>query len=194
MKAKYIILLIFIAALTACINNDDGKETPEPNPIQRGDIQANRMIISFRPSSGGPIQNFEYYDPDGLGGAAPIKNDTWTLDFPGAGSSFKPYSALIKFYLDSLDVTSQIEDKGMNYIVCYREMNTKDLRINDSNEDANGLKLGTETTWRTLSDPSSSTNGMGNVKITLNYIHLRKEGICDGGIRIFESTINYRHQ
>ena len=67
-------------------------------------------------------------------------------------------------------------------------MNTNNFRIGDSNLDANSSKLGTETTWQVLN------NGAWNVKVTLNYIHLNKQGLCDAGVRIFESTINYQHQ
>lgn len=191
-KKTISITAIALALLTACINDDEGTITPEPTPIERGDIEVNRFVISFRPKSGGPVKEFEYYDPDGAGGNAPVKNESWTLDYSPSG--IRAYDASIKFFFNSLDVTDQIEAKGSNYIVCYRDMVNQNLRLNDSNLDANGLKLGTITTWQVLNDRGTSTGGNGNVRLTLNYIHLRKEGICDAGVRIFESTIFYQHQ
>ena len=185
---KLSVIALFIALFSACINDDEGSVAPEPQPLQRGDIEVNRFVMSFTPKSGGGATKvFEFYDQDGSGGNAPLKNDTWALN-SGFSGGINNYTAYIKFYLDSLEVTDQIEAKGTNYIVCYRDMNTNDFRIGDYNLDVNGLRLGTETTWQVLN------SGNGNVKITLNYIHLRKEGICDTGVRIFESTINYQHQ
>lgn len=185
---KLSLVALFIGLFSACINDDDGTVTPEPLPLQRGDIEVNRFVMSFTPrSGGGATRVFEFYDPDGNGGSAPIKNDTWAL-VPGFSGGINNYTANIKFYLDSAEVTDQIEAKGTNYIVCYRDMNTSNFRLGDSNVDADGLRLGTETTWQVLN------SGTGNVRVTLNYIHLRKEGICDAGVRIFESTINYQHQ
>ena len=179
---------LFIGLFSACINDDEGTVTPEPLPLQRGDIEVNRFIMSFTlKSGGGATQVFEFYDQDGSGGNAPLKNETWTL-ISGFSGGINNYNADIKFYLDAIEVTDQIEARGSNYIVCYRDMNTNNFRIGDSNFDDNGLKLGTETTWQVVS------SGTGNVKISLNYIHLNKEGLCDAGVRIFETTINYQHQ
>ena len=181
-------IALFIGLFSACINDDEGTTTPEPLPLQRGDVEVNRFVMSFTPrSGGGATQVFEFYDQDGNGGADPIKNETWTLN-SGFSGGIANYNANIKFYRDSLEVTDQIEARGTNYIVCYRDMNTNNFRSGDSNLDANSSKLGTETTWQVLN------NGAGNVKVTLNYIHLNKQGLCDAGVRIFESTINYQHQ
>jgi hypothetical protein len=190
----YLPILFVICLFTACISDDDGAKAPPAPSVQRGNTEVNRFEITFTPrSGGGPSQIFEYYDVDGLNGNAPVVNESWTLDYSGSGG-IKPYSASIKFFLDTTDVTDQIENSGSNYIVCYREMNTNNLRLNDSNFDSNGLKLGTETTWQVLNDQASGSSGNGIVKITLNYIDLGKEGLCDAGVRIFEATINYQHQ
>jgi hypothetical protein len=67
-------------------------------------------------------------------------------------------------------------------------MNTDNFQLGESNSDDNGLRLGTTTTWKVIE------SGAGNVKVTSSYIHLGKEGLCDAGVRIFESRINYQHQ
>ena len=185
---KIFVVALFIGLFSSCINDDDGTITPDPMPIKRGDVEVNRFVILFTPRTGGcATQVFEFYDPDGSGGNAPQKNETWTL-ISGFSGGINSYNAEIKFYLDSLEVTDQIEARGNNYIACYRDMNTNNFRLGDSNVDGNGLKLGTETTWQVVS------SGTGNVKISLNYIHLNKEGLCDVGVRIFEATIDYQHQ
>ena len=193
-NSLYLPILFVLCLFTACITDDDGAKPPPAPAVQRGNTEVNRFEITFIPrSGGGPSQIFEYYDVDGLNGNAPSVNENWTLDYSQSGG-VKSYSASIKFFLDKTDVTDQIENSGNNYIVCYRDMNTNNLRLNDSNFDSNGLKLGTETTWQVVNDQASGSNGNGIVKITLNYIHLGKEGLCDAGVRIFEGTINYQHQ
>jgi hypothetical protein len=193
-NSLYLPILFVLCLFTSCITDDDGAIPPPAPPVQRGNTEVNRFEITFTPrSGGGTSQIFEYYDVDGLNGNAPVVNENWTLDYSEFGG-VKSYSASIKFFLDMTDVTDQIENSGNNYIVCYREMNTNNLRLNNSNSDSNGLNLGTETTWQVLNDQTSGSNGKGIVKITLNYIHLGKEGLCDAGVRIFEGTINYQHQ
>ena len=192
--SKIVATVLFIGLFSACITDDDGSVPPEPQGIQRGDVEVNRFIISFTPKSGGgAVKSFEFYDPDGNAGNAPLINETWTLDYSTSGGN-KPYDATIKFYSDSVEVTNQIEAKNTKYIVCYKGMNTNNLRLNDSDLDDDGIKLGITTSWQVLDDQGNSSNGLGNVKVTLNYIHLRKDGLCDAGVRIFESTINYQHQ
>ena len=74
-------IALFIGLFSACINDDEGTTTPEPLPLQRGDVEVNRFVMSFTPrSGGGATQVFEFYDQDGNGGADPIKNETWTLN------------------------------------------------------------------------------------------------------------------
>lgn len=191
---KLFATILFIGLFSACINDDEGTETPEPSPIERGDVEVNRFEITFTPKSGGGAsKTFEFNDPDGLGGNPPVTNDIWKLDYSRSGG-IKTYDAEIKFFNGNVEVTDQIESKPSNYIVCYRGMNTQDLRLNDSNLDDNGLRLGTITTWQVLHVFGSAGQNKGNLKISLNYIHLRKEGICDAGVRIFESSLNYEHQ
>jgi len=186
---KLLAIALVVGLFSACINDDDGTAVPEPIPVQRGNIEANRFIISFTPKSGGgATQDFEFYDLDGIGGNAPLKSDKWLLN-SGFSGGILNYDAYIRFYLDSLEVTDQIEAMGTNYIVCFREMNTANMALNEYfNRDVNDKKLGTETSWRVIQ------KGTGSVKITLNYLSLSKEGLCDAGVRIFEARINYENQ
>ena len=194
MKLLKIIPVILLFIFVSACGEDDFVKPQDSPGLQRGDIEANRMIITFQPrSGGGAAQSFEFYDKDGLGGNDPEINESWTLRYPSSGST-RNYSAVTRFYLDDVDVTERIEAKGENYIVCYRQGNTLNLRVQDTNLDKNGLKLGTTSNWQTLDDTGNGGNGSGTLKVTLNYLHLRKEGICDAGVRIFEASIPYQHQ
>lgn len=191
---KIIPVLCILLSFNACIVDDDVVEPQDTPELQRGDVEANRFEIKFTPKSGGgPSKTFEFYDTDGSGGNTPVTNETWELSFSSSGG-IQSYDASIKFYLDSKEVTEQIDNRASNYIVCYRDMNTDNFRVNDSNLDSDGLRLGTQTTWQVIDDANNSGSESGSVRVTLNYIHLRKEGICDAGVRIFETTINYQHQ
>ncbi|MFT6166858.1 MAG: hypothetical protein ACJASF_001551 [Vicingaceae bacterium] len=191
---KLTLIALYIGLFSACINDDEGTVTPDPVPIDRGNVEVNRMKITLSAKTGNAsTQTIEFYDPDGLGGNAPIKNEMLTLEYP-ISSSFKPYSGSIKFFKDSMDVTSLIKDAASRYVVCYREMDTDNLRISERNNDSDGVTFGIEALWSVIDERARGNTGNGQVKITLNYNQLQKIGLCDTGVRIFEGTINYQHQ
>ncbi len=197
MKKLFFLTVIALGVLnqSACID-DDGASAPEFPPIDRGNIEANRVIISFSPMGDtSTVLAYEYYDADGFNtGNAPTVNQQVGLKFSSSGG-IRTYDAKVQFFIDSREVTSDIENLDTKYIVCYLDMNSNNLRLHNRNFDSNNKFLGTETTWQVLDDRggSGSANGSGKLRITLNYLPTAKEETCNQGIRIFEGILNYQH-
>lgn len=173
--------------MVACINDDDPDDGPVFKDIDRGTIEANHIKITFFPRNNTSQRStFEYYDPDGPGGAAPTINDTIRLQAPA--SSFFDYQAEIEFLNDADTVTDNIESLGTKYIICYRNLDRALIRLTERNDDSSGKDLGTESEWSTVAA------GTGTMFVTLNFQNARKEGVCDAGVRIFEADLNFKIQ
>ena len=187
-RNSYLLLASLFLFLSSCISDDEGSETPSFPDVDRGSIVANRLKITFYPRNNASQRStFEYYDPDGSGGNAPTINETITLSMPTSGSFFD-YLAEIEIMNDNDTVTSNVENLGTKYIICYRDHNPSFLRRNSSNKDSEGRDLGTETEWTTVANNNA---GSGKIRITMNYQGASKQGVCDDGFRILEASMNY---
>jgi hypothetical protein len=188
MKNKLLFLRLALAFLVigtvAC--NDDDDSTPEPKPIDKGDVVANRYIITFSdPSAPGADQSYEYYDPDGSGGNPATVADTIKL------TKGRFYNSRIEFLQNNDTVTAGVETNGVKYIVCYRNFDALyELKRGTSNQDSNGKDLGTETSWEVVNDVKGDDQGI--IRVTLNYQAAVKEGLCDAGVRIIEGSLPYK--
>lgn len=162
---------------------DDGLDFP---PIDRGNISANRFILSFSElSNRDSVAKYEFYAPNGTITTA----DTVKLRKSNLGG-FIRYESSIDIMKDDDTLTEDVRNRGDRYIICYRNLNDKNLRVGDFDTDKDGLPLGIAAFWTTLDE--SSTNGTGTMRITMNYQSTRKEGLCDPGSRILEGSLPYK--
>lgn len=183
--------LTFITAFSSCIDDDEATDIPEFPEKNLGTVQANRLIITFIERT--DTVSFEFYDADGVGGADPSINEEIMLEYPAA-SSFLGYDSRVQFFRDNVEVTEDIRNLGTQYVICYRSADTRNLRNTERSQDSNGDPLGLESEWVTVDDrnTNSSTKGMGELRITLNFQEMGKDGSCDAGFRIMEAVMNYR--
>ena len=191
-RKTYSIFVLLIALLIASCSDDDGNP-PDPFPdINRGDIEANRLKITFTLDTDTTnVQTIEFSDPDGLEGADPIIVDTIKLLGPIVQTAKRNYSSTIEFFDGSDDVTGSIRAKEDEYVICYRDMNTNNLELKRTDVDSDGKRLGFELEWSTveiLTPPPTD----GHIKITLNFQPSGKDGLCDPGIRIMEARVPYQ--
>ncbi|MEQ8624589.1 MAG: hypothetical protein RJQ00_07040 [Vicingaceae bacterium] len=188
-KVLSLFLTLSVLIFSACGDDDLVDEPDDFPPIDRGDIQANRYFLTFtQKSDTSKSQTVEFYDPDGIGGAAPITRELLELKKPSG--SFFYYSSSIKIFNDSVDVTDQVIAQQTEYIICYRGYDVNNLTGGDWNEDFNGIQLGTEGEWST--SDKLGNNGSGEIRVTLNYQPTGKDGLCDPGIRILDGSIPYQ--
>lgn len=154
-------------------------------PLDSGDIKVDGywFIIENPSNPGQPIDTFKYGSFD----TETANYDTIRLE--REINSDKDFNAFIRFYDGSNDVTQQIRNNGYDYIVCYRDMDTDELRLNDRDLDVNDKILGLESEWSTVG--GINQNVVGTVRITLNY-QVNKESLCDAGVRIFNATVPYK--
>lgn len=175
-------------ALVAC-GNDDDVDDPVFPPVNRGDVEANRLKITFTLNSDSTQSTFEFFDPDGVGGANPVIVDTIKLLKPTSGNR-RQYNSSINFFNGTTPVTQEIIDKDNRYIVCYRNLNKDNLRFGNPDLDRDGINLGINGIWSTISTLGNPINS-GTIRITLNFQPLTKDGTCDPGIRILEANMPY---
>ena len=191
-KKGVLIAIALIVASVSCSEEDDGEDDTALPAIDRGTTEANRIKIIF--SAVSPSIQYadtaELYDPDGIGGADPIILDTLELQERGVSGAGINYKADIQFFLNESNVTPIIESNYRNYIVCYRDFQTKELKLQGRNLDPDNNFLGIESDW--LTAVSNTTSGEGNIRISLNYQSTRKRGLCDAGVRIFENNLPYK--
>lgn len=182
-------IVISLLFFYSCKDDDIADNPKDFPPVDKGDIQANRYLLTFfEKNDTSARQTVEFYDPDGIGGNDPIIREQLVLKKPS--SSFLFYSSEIRFFNDMVEVTDQIINKQTKYISCYRSYNTANLRGGDFNKDVDGKQLGTTAEWSTLD--MLGNDGSGVIRVTLNYIPLTKEGLCDAGVRILEGSVPYQ--
>ncbi len=187
-KILYSIVCI-TALLFACKDDDVGDEPPPFPPLDKGEIEVNRYLLTIAPKNNpNQKQTVEFYDPDGVGGTPPIIQETLLLINPTGNFTYTFELAMFK---DSLEVTKDIIARGTSYIICYRDFNPNKIKIGSFDEDAEGVVLGTEAKLSTA-DEGLPDDGRGDLRITLNYQPSGKEGLCDPGVRIFEGSIPYQ--
>ena len=194
-------LLLFLLAFSSVITviscyEDDNDETTEIPPLDRGQTEVDKFIITYLNLSDYTTAEYTYYDQDGVGGNPPSINDTIFFDRPlssGIASSIR-YKAEIKLFLNEVDVTDKVITNYDNYIFCYTDYDTNELVLESRNDDPNGKELGNLTDWRSLRKAGENPSGEGVIKITLNYQKGAKENLCNPGIRIIEAIKPYKIQ
>ncbi len=189
MKSKdlsiYLGLLILGLATMASSCKDESDE-PDFPPLDKGNISANRFVLSFSEvRNRDSVATYEFYAPNGNITTA----DTVKLRKSNLGG-FVRYESSIEIFKDNDTVTDNVKALGDRYIICYRNIDDKNLRVGDFDKDANGVSLGTTAFWSTLDE--SRTDGTGTIRITMNYQSSGKEGLCDPGSRILEGSLPYK--
>ena len=197
MTLKHIFYFLIFSFLTlgytACEEDED--DGPDEFPaIDRGPTEADKLVIIFTQNTTLPnphIDSAVVVDFDGPGGNDPVVQDSLELLWFDLFNNYAIYNAQIKFFKDGNQVDDIIQDNADRFIVCYRRFQTLELDLTRRDQDADGFPLGVRTDWITDGGPSE-TNGINDMRITLNYQPTRKEGLCDPGIRIMDINLPYR--
>lgn len=192
---KIFFLLTIISVMmivSSCDDDDDDKAQPLPE-VDRGNVHPNRFKFNIVNVSDSTDQStFEFYDLDGTGSAAPIVLDTFIFKIANRGG-IEEYRGNIEFYKDSTNLTQQIRNLSDKYTICYRDQYSKELIPFNFDRDVNNVELGLSANWEVQDRPNDqNATGQGNLRITLNYNILAKDGTCDAGVRVFVGTVPYR--
>jgi hypothetical protein len=118
------------------------------------------VVLHFTPAGGGSMQMFEYSDPDGNGGNPPVAQNI-TLQ------ANKTYNVDIEFWDKSknpaVNITNEVKEESTAHRIYYQPSAGSNVTIGNLNNDANGIPLGTSSTWTT----GAAANG--TVTITLRH-------------------------
>ncbi len=199
MKIKSLTAVLFTFLLMISFfscKEEDNKDAFETPPLDRGQTEVDKFVISFLNLRDSTTVDYTFYDQDGPGGNTPTINDTIFFERPlsnGLAASIR-YEAEIKIFLNDLEVTDKVTENFDNYIFCYTDYDTNELVLEARNNDPNGKVLGDLTNWRSLRKAGSNPSGEGIIKITLNYQKGSKENLCNPGIRIIEAFKPYKIQ
>jgi hypothetical protein len=167
---KWSIGLAAVLLLAACKKNVD-------NPEEDGAHGA-ITTLSLKFSQGG-VQKYEaiFDDPDGPGGADPIRFDEIVLD------KNQTYQAVItltnKSKTPAEDMTATIRNAGHQHQFFFVPMGITGLIITATDRDRINLPIGLETTWQT-----PATAQTGSIRVALRHIAFGKNA---------GSTINSGH-
>jgi len=192
-RSLFSILTILLIGFTiiSCEKEDEEEETVFP-ATDLGPVEVNRVRLIFSTEFNNiktVEDTAEIYDPDGMGGNAPIILDSLIIRRVNSANAAQFYVGDIQLLNGESDVTSTVRSNDEDFIVCYRSFNTDELNLRLRDKDSDGITLGLGTEWNTK---VANTSGRGIIRVTVNYQPLRKNGLCDAGIRKFDYNIPYR--
>ncbi len=176
---------MLMLAFLAISCEEDEEDEPDFPPVDRGNVSANAYLLLLEDIKTSEVDTFGYGSlTQGSGNFDTIFLDT-------AVNSTRRYEYSLLYFDNGQNVTTSLKQQAERYVNCFRDFDTRDIRIIEESEDSNGDKLGLDGIWAV--DFNANTPGTGNFKITLNYNSLAKQGnACDPGVRIFEAIVPYK--
>lgn len=149
---------LLVIILTAVVTFGCKKErAPEDNEEEL--ITTVQLI--FKETGGSTEKTFSFRDPDGPGGIAPVQFDDIVL------APNKTYQCRIELLNESVSpfdvITEEVEAEAEDHQFYFLPAAGLNLVINNLNQDANGLALGTNSTWAT------GPAGNGKVRVILKH-------------------------
>lgn len=128
------------------------------------------VALEFENTISGEVRTFEFRDTDGPGGNEPVDFDTIRLD---NNSSYHVHVSLLNESVSpSEDITTEVEEEGVDHQLFYVTSGGLNLFISYDDEDANGNPVGLHAMAATT---DAST---GTTTVTLKH----QPGIKDGNI------------
>ncbi len=156
MKAiKNLLLLTLLPGLAfiAGCNDDD------PTPINEEEL-ITTVTLTLTPICCGDIGVFQFKDPDGVGGAAPVL----TADTLAAGTTYTGSLALLNESVTPADdIGKEVEEEGDAHQFFFQASAGLELTFTYGDQDADGNPIGLKTNW------TSGAAGTGTLKVILRH-------------------------
>jgi hypothetical protein len=177
MKKKFYSLLVgcglISALMVGCKKDDDLVDIPQPIINEPENITTVKVVLT--PTAGGSALTFQYKDPDGNGGNAPIQ-DTIKL------VANTVYNVGIEFWDDSkspaVNLTNEIQEEKDDHLIVISHSNVN-ISTEILDKDSKNLNLGLSSKWTTTGISA------GTSKIVLKH----QPGIKDGSIDKGETDV-----
>ena len=147
-----LVLVTAAMLLNACKKDKPGESNDEE--------VITTMNLRFTPVGGGSSFTYTFDDPDGPGGGAPTKS-VITLN---PSVTYNVQVTLLNKTVDPVeDITTEIIAEATSHRFYYEPSTSSAFLVNNLNNDANGVALGTTSQWTT------GTTGLGTIKVTLRH-------------------------
>ncbi len=152
---KNLLFLTFIASLSSLPGcNDD-----DPEPINEEEL-ITTIILTFTPTGGGDPAVFQFKDPDGAGGAAPVL----TSDTLAPATTYSATLSLLNESVDPAeDIGAEVEEEGEAHQFFFQVSAGLELLFTYEDQDAGGNPLGLKTNW------TSAAASIGTLKVILRH-------------------------
>ena len=172
-QIPFLLFFILIAGMTACHKKDP---KPENHPQNESEL-ITTVRLQFIDSASGDTSSFQFRDPDGEGGNAPLAFDTLKLD---ANHSYQVSILLLDESKNPVDtVSNEVLQESSDHLFVFNVSGAK-LGITILDKDNNNLPVGLKTRWRT-GNPSQ-----GTAEVVLRH----QPGIKDGTAAPGESDVD----
>ncbi len=155
-KQNFSLGLLFFAAsvlLVSSCKKDKGDEENEEEVITT-------MQLTFVPQGGGNTVTYKFDDPDGPGGAQPLKDQIRL-------APNKRYNVAVqllnKTVTPASDITLEVAAEPQSHRFYYQPAAASNIIVSDLDNDGAGIPLGISSVW-TTGAPAS-----GSIKITLRH-------------------------
>jgi hypothetical protein len=167
--AKLLLLLPLFATgafLTGCDNED-------PDPVNEEEL-ITTVTLTLTPQGGGDPVVFQFKDPDGIGGAAPVVS----VDTLAPGTAYAGALTLLNESVNPAeDIGDEVEEEGEEHQFFFQVSAGLELTFTYNDQDAGGTPLGLKTNWTT------GAAGTGTLKIILRHEPNKSAaGVADGDI------------
>lgn len=150
--------IVFILLATAVISCSSDSITNPPNPNEAELITT--LIVNLTDSVTGASSSFEFDDPDGEGGNAPITIDTIRMD--NGRVYFCDIVLLNKSVTPADTISNEVEEEGDEHQFFFTVLGLNTI-IEYDDADVNGNPIGLKTIWR------SGTTAAGAINIVLKH-------------------------
>lgn len=153
---KQLKLMLLGFLITGTIGTSCKKDKVEENEEE----VITTMKLTFVPVGGGSTVTYQFDDPDGPGGAAPVKDEIVL-------SPSKVYSVSLQLLNKTVnpaeDITLEIEEEDQAHRFYYTVAAGTNIGIGNFDTDINGVPVGITSVWTT------GAAATGKVKITLRH-------------------------
>lgn len=179
MRKIFLFITLVASSFYGC-KDEEKEDARDSFPLlDRGDVQIDAFQLILTDNTTGLSDSFGY---DYLAKRTPPID---TIRWNATDLSKRSYDVDLQYYFQGKPVNSAIEQNGVDYFGCFRELNFNFLLINAFDQDQNGEQIGLKSKWE-VEQSSKIPDGIEFGRITMQYVKIEKELLCNQGVNIFD--------
>lgn len=169
MKKQFMKIALGILVSSAVITSCKKDKVEEPNEEE----VITTMKLTFVPVGGGTTLTYQFNDPDGPGGTAPIQQEIVL-------APSKSYNVTLQLLNETEtpaeDITIEVASEADAHRFFYEPTAVSNITVSGLNNDGAGIPLGITSTW------AAGTVSTGKIKITLRHYPSSPPGKAAGDL------------